>query len=278
LYRSTPDSFSETFAGFFSRIEAVAKRTTVKKTVGIFSKYDATEKTFCALYLAEHILFRYRHVVWIVPDDVPLNSRYHGFSHKWDAKILSLGSQAEQVKAAIADCEQCLFFDESEQLFSLLPKEAKTAFFLDPHNWRYRHSRSFAKKCTYTFSVSPHITNTLADRYLLDNTLLCPFDHCLQMMPKTGIASGKAATLFYPAYGLTYLERQCLRQVSEIVKMCCPHSKSVIGYYDTKETSTKGVDAQTYDWKLLDYLEAVLKLEAEKQGFLKLGNAVFPKT
>ena len=225
-----------------------------KRTVGIFSSYNASEKTFCALYLAEHILWRYKHVVWIVPEGVSTRSRYHGFSHKWDPEILSLKSQTKQVKEELADCEICFFFDESEQLFSLLPKETKTIVFLDPHKWT-ESSRSFVKKCSHSFSVSPHITNTLAQRNLLENTLFCPFDHSLQMIPKVGITSGTAATLFYPAYDMTFLERQSLQQVSSIVKKCCPDSKSVIGYYDTSESSKPGRDARTYDWRLIDYLK-----------------------
>ena len=225
-----------------------------KRTVGIFASYDASEKTFCALYLAEHILKRYKHVVWIVPDDATAKSRYCGFSHKWGVEIISLKSQTERIKEELSNCEICFFFNESERLFSLLPKETKTIVFLDPHKWT-TNSRSFVKKCTHSFSVSPHITDTLVQRNLLENTLSCPFDHCLQMIPKVGISSGKAATLFYPAYDMTFFERQSLYRVSSIVKKCCPDSKSVIGYYDMHESSEPGKDAKTYDWKLIDYLK-----------------------
>ena len=225
-----------------------------KRTVGIFSNYNASEETFCALYLAEHCVCRYRHVVWVVPENVSQGGKYRGFSHKWDTKILSLKSDAEQIKSQLANCEICFFFDESEWLRSLLLETTKTIFFLDPYKWS-EHSRVFANKCTYSFSPSPYVTNTLAQRNLLENTLLCPFDHSLQMIPKVSIPSGRAATLFYPAYGMTFLEKQCLFQISEIVKACCPDSKSVIGYYDGSTVSVPGIDAGTYDWKLLDYLK-----------------------
>gem|GEM_PF-4264822 len=54
-----------------------------KRTVAIFSNYAATEKTLCAMYLAAHILRRYRYVAWIVPEDTTQRS-------KSDAKFLRL--------------------------------------------------------------------------------------------------------------------------------------------------------------------------------------------
>jgi hypothetical protein len=226
-----------------------------KRTVAFFSNYDASEKTFCALYLAEHILKRYRYSIWVVPEDVPPRSRYHGFSHKWDRDILSLASQSEKIKDRLDDCEFCFFFEESEALRSLLPDSTKTAVFLDPHKWNDASSRAFAKKCNFALSTSPFITKKIVRRNLLANNVMCPFDHFVQMIPKVWIQSGEAATLFYPAYGMSFIERQCLKQISAIVKTCCPESKSVIGYYDNNERSESGVDARTYDWKLMEYLK-----------------------
>jgi len=102
-----------------------------KRTVGIFANYDASEKTLCALYLAEHITSKYRHVVWIVPNDAPQRSRYHGFSHKWDTQILSFKSDIEQIKTQLANCEMCFFFEENERLRSFLSETTKTITFLD---------------------------------------------------------------------------------------------------------------------------------------------------
>jgi len=226
-----------------------------KRTVGIYADYNASEKTLCALYLAEHILWRYRHVAWVVPDDVSSKNRYHGFSYKWDPKILSLKSQSRQIKQLLSNCEMCFFFDENERLRSWLPEETKTMVFLDPHKWCHERSRSFAKKCTFSLSVSPYIDKIIVQKNLLENSLFCPFDHSIQMIPKLGLSSGQEATLLYPAYGMSFLERQCLQQIAEIVKACCPKSKSVIGYYDTKDASEPGKDARTYDWKLMDYLK-----------------------
>ena len=54
------------------------------------------------MYLAEHIsIKRYRHAIWIVPEYVPSKSRYHGFSHKWDAEILSLRSESAEIKSRL---------------------------------------------------------------------------------------------------------------------------------------------------------------------------------
>jgi hypothetical protein len=211
------------------------------------------------MYLAEHVLTRYRHVIWVVPEDVSPKSRYFGFSHKWDTQVLSLASQieiiTEKLYEAENECEACVFFDENESLYDLLPSRTKTALFLDPYCWHSGTSRAFAKKCTYTFSTSPFVTKKIVKPNLLANEHLCPFDSVLRLIPRAQAESGAVATLLYPAYGMSFLERQCLKQISEIVKACCPDSKSVISYYDAKGVSELGMDAKVYDWKLLEYLK-----------------------
>lgn len=226
-----------------------------KKVVVIFSKYEATEKTLCALYLADHILCRYKYAIWVVPEDVKLNGRYAGFSHKWDKEVISLASNIDKVKALLAKCEMCIFLDDSETLFSLLPPKAKTACFLDPHTWHYEQSRQFAKKCDYVLSTSHYITKKLVRANLFTHDIFCPFTPTIQLIPRVWIDSGEVATIFYPAYGMSFAEKQCLRQIAEIVKMCCPKTKSVIGTYNTREKSEIGMDTRAYDWKMLDYVK-----------------------
>ena len=240
----------------------------VKRTIAVFSNYDASEKTLCALYLVKHILHqRYHHAVWVIPETVSPMHRYSGFSYEWDAAALSLASQEEKIKRLLNQrvqisknnhvpaCELCFFFEENELLYSLLPEEAKAAVFLDHRKWDRDKSKAFAKKCDYILTPSPHTVRSLRQPGIVSSSLLCPFDSYLQLIPKVCITSGQTATLFYPAYGMSFLERQCIQQVSEIVKECCPGTKSVIGYYDTDETAEPGRDARTYDWKLLEYLK-----------------------
>jgi len=226
-----------------------------KRIVGLFANYNASEKTLCAMYLAKHVIHRYRHVVWVVPDDVSSKSPYFGFSHKWDASVKSLQSKGAEIKKQLASWEMCIFFEENEVLYSFLPAVAKTAVFIDPYTWNPDSSRSFVKKCTYALAVSPYVTNQIIQPHTLFNHLLCPFDSTLQLIPKAYFSSGQTAVLFYPAYGMSFLERQCIQHVSEIVKECCPDTKSVIGYYDANETPELGRDARTFDWKLMDYLK-----------------------
>ena len=73
--------------------------------------------------------------------------------------------------------------------------------------------------------------------------------------PKTSMSPGQTATLFYNAYGMSFSERQCVQQVAETVKACCPQSKSIIGYYDRQDTSEPGRDAHTGYFKLMEYLK-----------------------
>jgi len=246
-----------------------------KRVVGVFSPYNASEKTLCARYMTESIDNRYRRVFWIVPDDVPLKSRYSGFSYKWDTArpmydlrkrratdpreeiptILSLASEQDQIKEKLQKCTMCVFFEESEALYSLLPKSASTAIFLDPYRWNPGTSRPFSQKCTYVLSSSPWVVKKVVERNLLFNNILCPFDPDIQLIPKAVLPTMNAATIFYPAYDMTFTERRCLQKIANTVKACCPDTKSVIGYYDPHETSEPGRDAHCYDWKLLDYIK-----------------------
>ena len=222
----------------------------------------------CALYLIKHILHqRYRHVVWVTPSTVSPAPQYSGFSYEWDHATLSLASQKETIQKLLNQpvqigknnhvpaCELCFFFEESELLYSLLPEEAKSAVFLDHRKWDRDRSRSFVKRCTYVLTPSAHTLRSLRQPGLASSSLLCPFDSYLQLVPRGSMISGHKSTLFYPAYGMSFLERQCLQHIADIVKECCPESKSVIGYYDTDETAEPGRDARTYDWKLLEYLK-----------------------
>ena len=239
-----------------------------KRTVAVYSNYDASEKTLCALYLIKHILSqRYHHVLWVVPEDIKKDHRYYGFSHEWDASALSLQSQEEKIKTRLQQtvqirkkiyvpaCEIGFFFERSDLLHSLLPDGTKTTMFLDHRKWGVDKLKEFVKKCTHVLTPSDYTAKDIGHPRLAADSLLCPFDSTLQLMPRTYITSGQEATLFYSAYGMSFLERQCLQQISDIVKECCPKSKSVIGYYDTHETSEPGKDARTFDWKLLDYLK-----------------------
>ena len=226
-----------------------------KRTVGIFADYNASEKTLCALYLATHVVRRYRYVAWIVPKAITPESRYLGFSHQWDGEVIPLTAKTKKIKDLLTSCEMCFFLEENELLQSLLPAHAKTALFLDHHALDYKQTGIYAKKYTYLLSTSPYISKKLVQPNLIWNDLLWPFDPAVQIAPKSWLNSGSDASLLYNAYGMSFIERQCVQQISEIVKECCPASKSVICYYDNSDAVELGKDPRTYDWKLFDYLK-----------------------
>jgi hypothetical protein len=228
--------------------------------------YNASEKTLCAFYLSRYILAgRYRRVVWIVPDKVPVGSRYHGFSFKWDKEVIPIQSKPDELKIRLNEqdiktgrsnpCEICIFFEESEELYSLLPPTTKTLFVLDHHKWSHETSRNFAKKCTYSLIVSPYLVKKIIQPSCIQNEFLCPFDPAIQMAPKRFLSVGEKSTIFFPAFGMTFSERQCLMQISEIVKTCCPDSQSVISYYDANDKPAAGKDARTDAWRIMSYLK-----------------------
>jgi hypothetical protein len=231
------------------------KTMVAKRTVCIFSNYDASEKTLCALYLASYIVKQYRYCVWVAPYKVYRSSKYFGFSHQWDNRVMSLNDQKEAIRTRLSNCEICFLFDESETLLSLLPPSTKTAFFLDPHTWNPPTSPDFAKKCTYLLASSSYVTKKIVEPNVFHHDILCPFDPAAHIIPRPRIQSGDTASLFYNAYGMSLAERQCVQQIAEIVKQCCPESKSVVCCYTAKLKPEHGFDPLTYDWRLFDYLK-----------------------
>ena len=228
-----------------------------KATVILCAGYNASEQTFCAAFFAAYIASRWRYTLWAAPENTQ-NDRYRGFSPKWDSKIIPFPSKAERFSRYLQEdrkIEMCLFFEENELLYSLLPKTTKTAFFLNPYKWNGEQSRMFAKKCTHVLSVSPYITKKLVQPNLFEHEVVLPFHSAMVWVPKTNMSPGQTATLFYNAYGMSFSERQCIRQVAETVKTCCPQSKYIIGYYDTQDTSEPGRDAGTSYFKLMEYLQ-----------------------
>jgi hypothetical protein len=136
-----------------------------------------------------------------------------------------------------------------------LPKAVKTVFLLDPYTWNGEQSQNFANKCTYALSTSPLITKKITQKSIIFNDLLCPFDPVTQLIPTSRIDSRFTGSVFYNAFGLSSTERQCLRAIADTVQICCPDIKSVIGCYNSRIPPEPGLDTQTYDWKLLEYLK-----------------------
>jgi hypothetical protein len=149
----------------------------------------------------------------------------------------------------------CIFFEESELLYSVLPKGTKKAVLMNPYTWCHETSPAFAKKCEYAVSVSPYVSKKIVRPHLLSNEVRMPFAPPLRWTPRHNLQTGERSVLFYNAYGMSYPERECIEQVADTVKVCCPQSKSVIGYYDKKEKSRPGRDARVYDWQMIKYLE-----------------------
>jgi len=197
-----------------------------KKNVAVFSNYDASEKTLSALHFVKYLLdHRYCHVTWIVTDEIQPRDKQFGFSFYWDKKVLPL-HHVDEIKEKTTECVCCFFFEESKLLYSFLPKGTKKALFLDPYTWKHRVSRIFAEKCDFIIAVSPYIVQKIVMPNVFTHDLLCPFNHGLnfasnvQAVPYGGTC--ESSLLLYNTYGMSFVERQCVLRVSDIVKACCP--------------------------------------------------------
>jgi hypothetical protein len=223
-----------------------------KRTVGILAKYDASEQCICAAFLAQYISKCYRYVVWFSPAKPKQTDTLKGFSHQWDKEVIPRTNPKANMR--LKKCDTFFFFEPDNEAFDLLPKNAVTSLIINPHTWN-TETYKFAKRCTYSLVLSPEWLVYFGRHYYLDNVLVWPFDPAMQCIPRQNPLADKEPRLFYPAYGLEENDLQFVKQVAELVKLCCPQIKSVVGFYDSKEKSVPGYDANTYDWRLQKYLQ-----------------------
>ena len=226
-----------------------------KRTVGIFARYNASEQTLCAEYLARYVTNCYRYTKWFVPEVPRAGSRFHGFSHQWDSEVVSWHSKrTEQVKS-IQACDTFFFFERNEEILDMLPDETVTAFVMDPRDGS-ANSLAFAKRCRYTLVTGNDCLKQTTFRESGPNMTVWPFDSAMQCIPKTNPIDEKRPRLFFPAFGFSLPERKFVENVAEIVRLCLPDTQAVVGFYDGSVEPKPGVDSRTYDWRLLRYLQA----------------------
>ena len=223
-----------------------------KRTVGIYAPYDGSEQTLCAEYLAGYITRGYRYVKWFVPDRADVKGRSCGFSHKWDSEVVPWQGNLKNARKTAAVCDTFFFFQANEEIFERLPRDAVTALLVDPRN-RDAAYLDFAHRCTFTLWPGQE---WIPDRNFTDrtgNAFLWPFDPTVPLIPKRS-PDFVEPKLFFPAFGLSAIERDFVRQIAMIVKRCRPNFKAVVGCYDATIPSIPGFDSQVYDWRLLQYL------------------------
>ena len=221
-----------------------------KRIVGIHASYNASEQTLCAEFLAGYIAKCYRFVKWFVPE---IPERARGFSHQWDTEVVPCYGSGEKAKRTAAQCDTFFFFRPQDDLFDALPRHAVTAFVVDPRN-RTPETVAFGRRCTFTLLPSEQ----WLDRKNADHRrhiLVWPCDPSVQCIPRIDLDYEKEPRLFFPAFGLSYLDRHFILQVADIVKRCKPNVKTVVGYYDANVIPTAGNDSRTHDWRLIRYLQ-----------------------
>jgi hypothetical protein len=223
-----------------------------KRTVGIYAKYDASEQSLCALSLINYIITRYRYVVWFTPKGVKAGDPAHGFSHQWDSGIVPKSSP--KCNAKLKDCDTFFFFEPDTEILDILPKDASTSFIIDPYNWNST-TKDFAKACTHALLLSPDWMPIFSKYYHLPNLIVWTFEPVMQGATLRKPFAEKELRLFYQAYGFPVLNRHFVKQVAELVRLCRPKTKSVIGFYDAAEPSGPGYDARAYDWRLHQYIQ-----------------------
>ena len=225
-----------------------------KRTVGIYSKYDASEQSLCAMFLTRYIDESYRYTKWFVPEAATTNSPYTGFSHQWDAEVLDWQRTDLDKRSSVEICDTFFFFERNKELFDLLPPKAITVFILDPRRQDPK-DRAFSEKCTWTFVTSEAWLQRYPFLTLMENLAIWPYDPYIPCIMRRSLDYDRHPKLFFPAFGLTLSERKLVEQTAELVKLCLPHVQIVVGFYDARVEKTPGIDSLTYDWRLLRYLQ-----------------------
>lgn len=223
-----------------------------KRTVGIYARYDGSEQSFCAKFLAGYISKCYRYVTWFVPDAPGRGSSCRGFSYQWDPKVQPCSGRRKQAGKAAAQCDTFFFFEPNEELFRRLPAGAVTAFVTDPRYWTPR-CRAFAEACTYLLVPGRSRDGQAAS--VNAKTYFWPFDPSVPGGRRLGIDYEKQPRLLFPAFGFSREERHFAEQVARIVKHCKPDVKTVVTYFDPAIAPRPGNDSRTDDWRLIRYLQ-----------------------
>jgi hypothetical protein len=222
-----------------------------KRTVGIYAKYDTSEQCLCALFLAAHIVTRYRYVTWFVQNTLKRGDPAAGFSHQWDNAIFP--KNKPKFKTKVKECDTFFFFEPDNEIRDLLPSEAVTAFIPNPYAWN-GEAQKFAKRCAHILLPSPEWTSVFSKYVHPRNILIWPFEPVIPGTIRSRGDRQNVPYLFYPAYGLSLTDRQFVRDVADLVKICRPEVKSVIALYHAGEQPKPGYDPLAYDWRLREYI------------------------
>jgi len=225
-----------------------------KRTVGVYAGYDASEQSLCAEFLARYIVSCYRYARWFVPRTPEPADRSFGFSHQWDTEVLGWQNATRATLDAVKACDTFFFFTPNREIWDRLPAKAVTACMIDPRV-RDPVALKFATKCTWSLVTSGAWLKQYPSLTFLENLAVWPFDPSIPCNPRRDLDYERHPRLFFPAYDLTFSERMFVEQTAELVKLCLPHVRTVVGFYDAKTEPKPGVDSRTHDWRLLRYLQ-----------------------
>ena len=225
-----------------------------KRSVGIYAAYDASEQCLCAAFLARYIVSCYRYVHWFVPHAPGPKDRTFGFSHQWDTEVLEWHPANQAIRDAVKSCDTFFFFMPNRELFDLLPVGTVTACVFDPRT-RGSDTLRFARKCAWPLVTSGEWTRQYPSLALWDSLTVWPFAPSIPCALRRDLDYEQQPRLFFPACGLTLSERMFVEQTAELVKLCLPNVRTVVGFYDAGTEAAPGVDSRTHDWRILRYLQ-----------------------
>ena len=226
-----------------------------KRTAGIYARYNTSEQTFCAEYLAAYIVNCYRFAKWFVPVAPNRQSRYYGFSHQWDSTVIQWDAASAEMQPILNECDTFFFFEPNDEIFERL-KKTTTACVFDPRNQRQDYWR-FAAKCDWLLLPNQYWLDeySIVQKFPGSQVAVWPYDPYNQCIPKAKTDFELNPRVFFPAFGFPSNDRQFVEEIAAILKIAVPNVQTVIGFYDATSQSRPGYDAGVDDWRLLKYLQ-----------------------
>jgi hypothetical protein len=222
-----------------------------KRNVGIYARYDASEQTWTALYLAKYISAQYRYVKWITPPAASPINPYKGLSYEWDSKVIPYNDC--NIKSA--DYTACVFFEPHPALLKKLSKNIITCFIPDLYRFD-KATQIFAHECTHCLVTCEDWASRLEQIYYNNNHTLWHYYPSIQygIHDKKNNYTIDGLKLFFPVYGLNQPTIDFIKDVITVIKQLQPTMHAVIGSFNKKLKPQAGYDTNIFDWRLHKYI------------------------
>lgn len=220
-----------------------------KKTVGIVADYNASEQTFCALYLAGYLERIHRYVLYLTPEP-PDKAHVQGFSHQWDARIKSISEECD-AKKYLGRCDNVFWFHQIPSYQKFIRPGTVTACVANPYYWT-KEQYQLCRTSTYTLVTAKSLLPAIQHAQYLPNCVYWSFDPLFQSIHNGAVG---LKNVLIPAFGFTPEQFNFSHSVQSVIRACLPDWRVLLGTYDAKTESSADLVTDMDDWRIKNYLK-----------------------